>query len=617
MSQPVNNTTGPSVDYLPFPMVVPSSRDPIAKKYQSDKIKQLKELVTLATERGVLQQLVNAATTQDEVLIQPDKETDLNRLIRENKKNEILSIKANQAIINDQVEKTVISRRKKDRAVKAFNDNYKPIKDFKGDLSEFIGVPFDALEVYERPESVQAFNEIYTTLEQLKFPINEIEDLKTAVNQAPQWPTPKQSNSVLNIRTRLQALKRNAKSTLKKDLSNLPEITQLNATLDIFITLMDEILTIRERSELADDVYKTATSPSFQQNFGSVLNPPGQSIPSEYRQEVDMQEAEDYSLAPAERNLVQSIVPTPPPLPQAKKPLKIIPLARTLTKPVEIDPATMAAQRSRLRPAVLASATPVRAGVFVDDVETTGDKVEIGSPRYEQLRQRYGVDRTGAFVARQSDVLMNVLRDRIAAKNRKFNNEDSVLDGDAFGTSGTGFRKLKPMQERLVRAHNKGKEYKVDEEGMIGDVQIDLKKLKANVLKAKKGKKVLMQKPLSDGLRSLLTKRFNKNMKYTQEDLNDFATICKEAEVPIKGGNLKAEIIKGTIKPTKESKKVKLVYYNTPEELETRLKVLCGSIDAGNGSPELKEEATQILDIMKGHGMMSETNVQTLVDSWL
>ncbi len=636
MSQPVNNTTSQSVDYKPFPMVIPSSWDPITQKYHKDKLKQLKELVTLATERGVLQQLVNAATTQDEVLIEPSKETDLNRLVRENKKNEILSIKANQAIIADQVEKSVISRRKKLKAVKEFNDNYKPIKEFKGDLSEFLTGTFFSTDSYENPV---VFQQIYDVLTQLQFPPKEVNDLKNAIENAPDNPTNEQQTSVFNIKKRLELLKKNVKSTLKKDLSNLPEFNSLQATLDVFITLMDEILTLDEfKQSLTIAGEQLVQSPSFQQNFGSVLNPQPPGIPSEFQQQQDMQEAQDYPLAPQdlpvipERSVSQSTsgatFGAPPPL---RKPLKLPPpIRKPIASPEQLQ-SKASALKSSLRPLVLASATPIAPGLFVDDPEKPGEKVELGSVRYNFLRDRYGIRRDGSIDASVKDALMNALRDRLIEKNRKFNEEDSELDGDAFGTSGTGFKKLKPLnvrrrsvaeQRQLLSRMNKtgfrkGIEYKVDSTGKLGDVDIDMKKLAANVLKAKKGKKIILQKPLSDGLKALLTKRFSKSMNYTQDDLDDFALICKEAQVPIKGGNLKAEIIKGTIKPTKQSKKVKILYYSNPKELEKRLAVICGSIDAGNGSPDLKEEGSQILDILKGHKMVSETDSQTLIDSWL
>ncbi len=57
-------------------------------------------------------------------------------------------------------------------------------------------------------------------------------------------------------------------------------------------------------------------------------------------------------------------------------------------------------------------------------------------------------------------------------------------------------------------------------------------------------------------------------------------------------------------------------YYSSYDELIQRLKVLCGSREAGNNSPEVKNEIVSILDILLNKDYIKVKEHKILYDKW-
>ena len=127
--------------------------------------------------------------------------------------------------------------------------------------------------------------------------------------------------------------------------------------------------------------------------------------------------------------------------------------------------------------------------------------------------------------------------------------------------------------------------YKI-QDGGYGGLVIDLPKLfnemKLNVFR---GGKLLYQSDADKSLINLLTKRFNPKTKYSMNAVRIFNDLNTLANMPKHRSSGKSRMVGSSV-----------TYYNNANELADRMKILLGSIAAGNNSPVIRNDLSQIND---------------------
>ena len=127
--------------------------------------------------------------------------------------------------------------------------------------------------------------------------------------------------------------------------------------------------------------------------------------------------------------------------------------------------------------------------------------------------------------------------------------------------------------------------YKI-QDGSYGGLAIDLPRLfnemKLNVFR---GGKLLYSADADKSLINLITKRFNPKTKYSINAVRIFDDLNTLANLPKHRSSAKTRMVGSSI-----------TYYNDPNQLADRMKILIGSIAAGNNSPLNINDLSQIND---------------------
>ena len=145
-----------------------------------------------------------------------------------------------------------------------------------------------------------------------------------------------------------------------------------------------------------------------------------------------------------------------------------------------------------------------------------------------------------------------------------------------YTKKGEGVRKYKQPRRNAYKITN----------NQYGGLFIDIPKLMKNQkLDVYHGGKIIYQADADKSLIDLLTKRYNPKKKYTHNAVKVFNDLNMLGNLP----------------PHKSSGKSRLIgsgmfYYKDPSQLLDRVRVLRGSIAAGNNNPVLKNDLSQIID---------------------
>ena len=135
------------------------------------------------------------------------------------------------------------------------------------------------------------------------------------------------------------------------------------------------------------------------------------------------------------------------------------------------------------------------------------------------------------------------------------------------------------------RGQPKRNAYKI-QDGSYGGLVIDLPKLmnemKLNVFR---GGKLLYSADADGSLINLITKRFNPKTKYSINAVRIFNDLNTLANLPKHRSSGKTRMVGSSV-----------TYYNDPNQLADRMKVLIGSMAAGNNSPLNINDLSQIND---------------------
>ena len=160
--------------------------------------------------------------------------------------------------------------------------------------------------------------------------------------------------------------------------------------------------------------------------------------------------------------------------------------------------------------------------------------------------------------------------------NRYLQTIANVSDVSLYVKKGTGIRKYKQPKRNA---------YKISDSS-YGNLSVDVPRLmnemKLNVFR---GGKIIYQADADKSLVDLLTKRFNPRKKYSLNAVKIFNDLNLLANLPRHPSSGKSKLLGSGV-----------VYYNDPNELAERMKILVGSMAAGNNSPVIKNDLAMIND---------------------
>ena len=152
---------------------------------------------------------------------------------------------------------------------------------------------------------------------------------------------------------------------------------------------------------------------------------------------------------------------------------------------------------------------------------------------------------------------------------------------------GSGIRKYKQPKRNA---------YKISDSS-YGNLSVDVPKLKNEMkLNVFRGGKIVYHADADKSLVDLLTKRFNPKRSYSLNAVKIFNDLNLLANLPKYPSSGKSKLLGSGV-----------VYYNDPNELAERMKILVGAIAAGNNSPVLKNDLSMINDEFLKIGAIDQT----------
>ena len=155
------------------------------------------------------------------------------------------------------------------------------------------------------------------------------------------------------------------------------------------------------------------------------------------------------------------------------------------------------------------------------------------------------------------------------------------------GAQGAGIRKYKQPKRNA---------YKI-KDSSFGTLSVDVPKLKNEMkLNVFRGGKIVYRADADKSLVDLLTKRFNPRSSYSLNAVKIFNDLNLLANLPRHPSSGKSKLLGSGV-----------VFYKDPKELAGRMKILVGSMAAGNNSPVIKNELSMINDELLKIGAITPT----------
>ena len=152
---------------------------------------------------------------------------------------------------------------------------------------------------------------------------------------------------------------------------------------------------------------------------------------------------------------------------------------------------------------------------------------------------------------------------------------------------GTGIRKYKQPKRNA---------YKISDSS-FGNLSVDVPKLKNEMkLNVFRGGKLIYHADADKSLVDLLTKRFNPKRSYSLNAVKIFNDLNLLANLPRHPSSGKSKLLGSGV-----------VFYNNPNELAERMKILVGAMAAGNNSPVIKNDLSMINDEFLKIGAIDQT----------
>ena len=155
------------------------------------------------------------------------------------------------------------------------------------------------------------------------------------------------------------------------------------------------------------------------------------------------------------------------------------------------------------------------------------------------------------------------------------------------GAQGAGIRKYKQPKRNA---------YKI-KDSSFGTLSVDVPKLKNEMkLNVFRGGKLIYRADADKSLVDLLTKRFNPRSSYSLNAVKIFNDLNLLANLPRHPSSGKSKLLGSGV-----------VFYKDPKELAERVKILVGSMAAGNNSPVIKNDLSMINDELLKIGAITPT----------
>ena len=155
------------------------------------------------------------------------------------------------------------------------------------------------------------------------------------------------------------------------------------------------------------------------------------------------------------------------------------------------------------------------------------------------------------------------------------------------GAQGAGIRKYKQPKRNA---------YKI-KDSSFGTLSVDVPKLKNEMkLNVFRGGKLIYHANADKSLVDLLTKRFNPRSSYSLNAVKIFNDLNLLANLPRHPSSGKSKLLGSGV-----------VFYKDPKELAGRMKILVGSMAAGNNSPVIKNDLSMINDEFLKIGAIDQT----------
>ena len=146
---------------------------------------------------------------------------------------------------------------------------------------------------------------------------------------------------------------------------------------------------------------------------------------------------------------------------------------------------------------------------------------------------------------------------------------------------------VKPKQGSGIRKYKQPKRnaYKISDSS-FGTLSVDVPRLKNEMkLNVFRGGKLIYRADADKSLVDLLTKRFNPRSSYSLNAVKIFNDLNLLANLPRHPSSGKSKLLGSGV-----------VFYNNPNELAERMKILVGAMAAGNNSPVIKNDLSMIND---------------------
>ena len=125
-------------------------------------------------------------------------------------------------------------------------------------------------------------------------------------------------------------------------------------------------------------------------------------------------------------------------------------------------------------------------------------------------------------------------------------------------------------------------------------------------LNAYRGGSLVYQADADKSLINLLTKRFNSKTKYSLNAVKIFSDLNQLSNMPKHKSSGKSRMVGSS-----------LFHYNSPEQLTKRMKILIGSMAAGNNSPVLRNDLSQINDELSRIGAIDKNLHEKFYNKYL
>ena len=211
-------------------------------------------------------------------------------------------------------------------------------------------------------------------------------------------------------------------------------------------------------------------------------------------------------------------------------------------------------------------------------------------------------DEIGAFKRKkdpkQSDYTKNESNEKVQKiLNRYLKTIANVSNVSLYVKKGSGIRKYKQPKRNAYKIS--GSAY--------GNLSVDVPKLKNEMkLNVFRGGKLIYHADADKSLVDLLTKRFNPRRSYSLNAVKIFNDLNLLANLPKHPSSGKSKLLGSGV-----------VYYNDPNELAERMKILVGSMAAGNNSPVIKNDLTMINDEFLRIGAIDQTTHEKFYKKYL